>query len=61
MSGERAHRAGGLSVIGRLRLGVWWAVALSSCSSWALIHSPVGMADERAFEEGQKYELILDI
>ena len=49
-SGERAHCAGGLSVIGRLRLCVWWAVALSSCSSWALIHSPVGMADESEFE-----------
>ena len=58
VSGECAHRAGGLSVMGRLRLCVWWAVALSSCSSWALLHSPVGMADESEFDWSSKYELI---
>ena len=61
VSGERAHRAGGLSVIGRLRLCVWWAVALSSCSSWVLLHSPVGMSDESEFESRSKAELIMVI
>ena len=61
VSGECAHRTGGLSVMGRLRLCVWWAVALSSCSSWALIHSPVGMADESAFELSPKIDVIWTI